>query len=195
MNREETKVIMFTLQAAYPRFYINQTEEEMTLALNLWSTMFEDEPSKLVTEAVKALLTTLVHPPTIADVKSKILLLTRPPDMTESEAWRTVHKAIQSANHYSQENFNNLPPILQKLVGSPAQLREWALMDPIVLDSVEGSNFKRSYTARVKQEREYQVLPSSNKQIINGLMGKFNMPVLAEGEGEDEPIRTSNESL
>lgn len=166
MTREETKAIMSILQSAYPRFYINQTKEDMAAALNLWSTMF-DEPAKLVTEAVKALLTTLVFPPTIADVKSKILLLTRPPDMTESEAWARVKKAI---SYYSaQENFDNLPPTLQKLVGSPNQLKEWATADLKTLDSVEGSNFKRSYTMRVKQEREYQVLPSSNKQIISGL--------------------------
>jgi hypothetical protein len=185
MNREETKVIMFTLQAAYPRFYINQTKEDMTIALDLWSTMFEDEPSKLVTEAVKALLTTLIYPPTIADVKSKILLLTRPPDLTEQESWNLVMKAISSANYYAQENFDNLPPILQRLVGSPTQLREWAQMESKPLE-VASSNFMRSYTMRVKQEREYQVLPSSNKQIISGLMDKFNMPSLAEGEGENE---------
>jgi len=169
MNREETAVIMFTLQAAYPRFYINQTEKDMTMALNLWSTMFESEPAYLVTEAIKALLTTLVFPPTIADVKSKILLLTRPPDLTESEAWNLVYKAIQSSSHYSVKRFDSLSPILQRLVGSPAQLREWASMEDPKSMEVASSNFKRSYTARVKQEREYQILPESNKKLISGI--------------------------
>jgi hypothetical protein len=186
MNREETAAIMSILQAAYPRFYINQTEKDMTAALNLWATMFEDNPAQLVTEAVKALLTTLVYPPTIADVKSKILLLTRPPDLTEQESWNLVMKAISSANYYAQENFDKLSPILQRLVGSPNQLREWAQMDTEDLQSVVSSNFHRSYTARVKQEKEYHVLPSSSKQIISGLIDKFNMPSLAEGEGENE---------
>ena len=157
----------------------------MQAALNLWAMMFMDMPAKLVTEAVKALITTLKYPPTIADVNDKILLLTRPPDMTEQEAWNLVYKAIQSASYHAQENFDKLPPILQKLVGSPNQLREWAQMDTETLKSVVSSNFNRSYTARVKQEKEYQVLPQSNKQIIQGLVGKFNMPALEEGEDSD----------
>lgn len=181
MNREETAAIMSILQAAYPHFYKGKTAEEMATALDLWAMMFVDDSAKLVTEAVKALLTTLKYPPTIADVKEKILMLTRPPDMTEQEAWNLVYKAIQSANYYAQENFDNLPPILQKLVGSPNQLKEWAQMEPKPLE-VACSNFMRSYTARVKQEKEYQVLPSSNKQIIQGLMSKFNIPALEEGE-------------
>jgi hypothetical protein len=182
MDKKETAAIMSILQAAYPRFYINQTEEDMTTVLNLWSTMFADNSAKVVTEAVKALLTTLKYPPTIADVKEKILLLTRPPDMTEVEAWNQVYKAIQSANYNSQENFDKLPPILQRLVGSPNQLREWAQMDADTLKSVVSSNFNRSYTARVKQEKEYQILPQTNKDIIKSLADKFNTPELEEGK-------------
>ena len=178
-DREETKAILKVLKAAYPHFYKDQTVEELTNVLNLWSMMFAEEPAKLVTEAVKALLTTLVYPPAIADVKSKILLLSRPPDMTEQESWNLVIKAIKSANYYAQENFDNLPPILQRLVGSPNQLREWAQMEPKPLE-VASSNFMRSYTMRVKQEREYQVLPSSNKQIIAGLCATM----LGSGESD-----------
>lgn len=185
MTREETKAILSVLKAAYPRFYIDKTKEELTDVLDLWSAAFVDVDAFLITESVKALILTSKWPPVIADVAEKILLLTRPPDMTESEAWNLIQKAIQSATYYAQENFNKLPPILQRLVGSPNQLREWAQMEQVPLE-VASSNFKRSYTMRVKQEREYQVLPSSNKQIISGLMGKFNMPSLAEGEGENE---------
>lgn len=185
MTREETKAILSVLKAAYPRFYIDKTKEELTDVLDLWHGAFADIDSFIVTEAVKALILTFKWPPVIADVVDKILLLTRPPDLTEQESWNLVYKAIKSANYYAQENFDKLPPILQRLVGSPNQLREWAQMESKPLE-VASSNFMRSYTMRVKQEREYQVLPSSNKQIINSLIGKFNIPELAEGEGENE---------
>jgi len=61
MTREETKAILSVLKAAYPRFYIDKTKEELTDVLNLWSMMFADDPAQLVTEAVKALLT--LHTP------------------------------------------------------------------------------------------------------------------------------------
>lgn len=182
MNEFETTKVLAILKTAYPNFYKN--DSEIDAAIKLWVIMFKEEPVQLVEQAIYALLATSKWAPAIADVKEKILLLTRKPDMTELEAWGKVYKAIQSANYYAQENFDNLPPILQRLVGSPNQLREWAQMDTEDLQSVVSSNFHRSYTARVKQEKEYQVLPSSNKQIIQGLANKFNMPSLAEGEGE-----------
>lgn len=185
MTAEETLGILITLETAYPNFYKGgMAEEQKVNAMILWAKMFTEDSAQLVAMAVEALLTTNKWPPSISEVKEKILMLTRPPDMTELEAWGKVYKAIGSANYYAQENFDNLPPILQRLVGSPNQLREWAQMDTEDLQSVVSSNFHRSYTARVKQEKEYQVLPSSSKQIVGELIkGKFNMPELAEGEG------------
>lgn len=173
MTREETKAILSILQVAYPHFYKGQTKDELTKALDLWSMMFLDEPARIVTEAVKALLTTLKFPPTIADVKEKINLITQPAPMTEIEAWNTVYKAISYYN--ASENFERLPPILQKLVGSPGQLREWAQMEGDVVKSVIQSNFMRSYTARVKADNQIQQLPESTKNMIAELSEKLSI--------------------
>lgn len=179
MTREETKAILSVLKAAYPQFYKDKTKEELTTVLDLWSMMFSDETARIVTEAVKALLTTLKFPPTIADVKEKINLITQPQKMTEIEAWNTVYKAI---NYYNAgENFEKLPAVLQKLVGSPGQLREWAQMDGEVVRSVIQSNFMRSYAARVKSDSQIQQLPESTKNLIAELSGKLSL----EG-GHDE---------
>jgi hypothetical protein len=74
------------------------------------------------------------------------------------------------------ENFAELPPILQKIVGSPNVLREWALMNGEVVNSVIQSNFMRSYKAKVAQEKEHAMLPSSTKQLIAGLAQKYSLP-------------------
>lgn len=169
MTIDEIGKIMEVFEVMYPQFYKGTTDDKKALAIRGWYIQLKDYPAKLVSEAVNALISTSKYPPVVANVKEKILLLTRKPDMTEAEAWAIVYKAIQSSSHYSVKNFDNLPPILQRLVGSPAQLREWASYeDPKSLE-VASSNFKRSYTMRVKQEREYQVLPESNKLIISGI--------------------------
>src|SRR5690606_20078926 len=97
--------------------YKDISKEEAKAAVDLWATIFSDTPAKLVIEAVKSLICTLKYPPTIADVKEKIHLLTQPQGMSELEAWNTVRRAI--SYYDAQENYNNLPPMLQKLVGSP----------------------------------------------------------------------------
>jgi hypothetical protein len=166
MTKEETKVILSVLKAGYPNFYKDLKRDDADQIINLWSTMFADDSAKIVTEAVKSLMCTLKFPPTIADVKEKIILITQPQTETELEAWGKVLKAIQNANYQAQEYFDNFLPTIQKLVGSPGQLREWAMMESEIVNSVIQSNFMRSYSARVKQEKEYSALPDSTKELI-----------------------------
>ena len=174
MTREETKAILAILKAGYPNFYKDMTKEDATNTINLWTTMFADDPAQVVTEAVKSLMCTLKFPPTIADVKEKIALITQPQATTEMEAWQMVKSAISYYN--AAETFERLPPILRRIVGSPNQLREWALMDSETVNSVVQSNFMRSYKAVVAQEKEYAMLPSSTKQLIAGLAQKYSLP-------------------
>ena len=179
MTRQEALAVMAMLKTAYPTFYKDLSKEDISAAVNLWATMFSEEPVQVVTEAIKALMCTLKFPPTIADVKEKIAMITQPLMMTEMEAWSRVRGAI--SYYHANEAFANLPPMLQKIVGSPNQLREWALMDVEIVNSVIQSNFMRSYKAKVAQEKEYAMIPSSTKQLIAGLAQKYS---LTEGKYE-----------
>ena len=181
MTRQEALKILTILKTAYPNFYKDYSKEELNAAIDLWATMFVDEHPKIVTEAVKALICTHKYPPTIADIKEKIATITRPQEMTEMEAWQKVKAAISYYN--AAENFDKLPPTLQKIVGSPNTLREWAVMDGEVVNSVIQSNFMRSYKIKVAQEKEFTVLPQSTKQLIAGLAQKYSLP-----EGKYEPL-------
>lgn len=167
MTREETKAILNILRTNYSNFYKNTTKEEAEKIIDLWSTMLADEASYLVTEAVKVLIRSLKYPPTIADVVEKIALLTQPQQLTEMEAWQEVRSAISYYN--AQSCFDNLSPIIQKIVGSPNQLRLWATMEADEVDSVIASNFMRSYKSRVSQEKEMALLPENTRQLIKGL--------------------------
>ena len=180
MTRQEALAVMAMLKTAYPNFYKDLSKEDISAAVNLWATMFSEESIQVVTEAIKALICTLKYPPTIADVKEKIHLLTQPQGMCELEAWDTVRRAISYYN--AQENYNSLPPILQKIVGSPNQLREWALMDVDTVNSVIQSNFMRSYRVMAEREREYAMLPSSTKKFIAEITFKYDMKAIAGSE-------------
>lgn len=177
MSREETKAILAVLKAGYSNFYKGMTAEEATNIVNLWSTMFIDDPAQVVTEAVKALMCTLKYPPTIADVKEKIMLITQPQTMTEMEAWGLVQSAIKDSYYHAKGQFDNLPPIIQKIVGGPSQLRDWAVMDADVVNTVIQSNFMRSYTAKVKAEKEYMALPGSTRAMIQGITEKASVGI------------------
>jgi hypothetical protein len=173
MTREETQAILKVLKAGYPNFYKDLKKQEADEIIDLWSTMFANEQPQIVVEAVKSLMCTLKFPPTIADVKTKIHDITQPERLTELEAWQIVRGAI---SYYSAtDNFARLPPIIQKCVGSPNQLREWAVMESDVVDSVIQSNFMRSFKAKQAQEIERAMLPESTRQLIVGLSEKLSL--------------------
>ena len=179
MTRQEALTIMAMLKTAYPSFYKDFSKEELNAAVNLWATMFSEESIQVVTEAIKALMCTLKFPPTIADVKEKIAAITHPQTMTEMEAWQLVRQAI--SYYRAEETFAQLPPILQKIVGSPSVLRQWAQMEAETVDSVIQSNFMRSYKARVAHEKEYAMLPASTRNLIRELAAKMNMKAITGG--------------
>lgn len=183
MTRQEALAIMAMLKTAYPSFYKDLSKEELNAAVNLWATMFSEEPIQVVTEAIKALMCTLKYPPTIADVKEKIAAIMHPQTMTEMEAWQLVRQAI--SYYRAEETFAQLPPILQKIVGSPSVLRQWAQMEAETVDSVIQSNFMRSYKARVAHEKEYAMLPASTRNLIRELAVKMDMKAITGGKANE----------
>lgn len=192
MVREEAVTILRILKASYPHFYKGISKDDAIDIVELWSSMF-DEPVEIVTEAVKAVIATKKdYPPTVADVKEKILLIsTNGEQMTEFEAWNRVKQSI--SNYGAEHSFEDLPPILKRLVGSPQQLREWALMDIDTLNTVIQSNFMRSYKARAQTERDMIAMPDTTRRMIENIANKYSISEVRAYE-LCEPNRTIDEN-
>lgn len=189
MTREETLAIMSVLKAAYPSFYKDMRRNEAEGIVELWASMFVDEPATVVAAAVKAHIATDAKgfPPTIGAIKAAVVKVAAPDEMTEMEAWGLVHKAIRNGIYGAQKEFDKLPPVIQRLVGSPNQLKEWAVMDADTVASVVASNFQRSYKARAANEREMLALPSDVRQAMGMLSAGMAMGALTSG-GETNDI-------
>ena len=184
MNTEETMAVMGVLKAAYPAYYKDMSRRDAEGIVGLWQAMFADDPAEIVAAAVKAHIATdkKGFPPHIGAIKEAIVKLTAPQEMTEAEAWARIFKATQNSTWNAQEEFDKLPQILQRLVGSPNQLREWAAMPADEVQTVVASNFQRSYRARAASEREFLALPSDIRQAMSRLASGFAMDALPSGE-------------
>jgi len=167
MDRAETAKTLAVLRAAYPNFYRGMGKAELEDIVDLWASMFEDDPFELVAGAVKAFIAAdnKGFPPVIGVIKEKLRQISQPPMMTEQEAWQRVLKAIRDSAYRAREEFDALPPLLRSLVGSPQQLRDWGMMDETTVQSVIASNFMRSYRARVKYQADFDALPGDVKQL------------------------------
>lgn len=194
MTRAETVKILSVLRGSYPQFYRGIGKDEAEDTVNLWTSMFADEPYQVVSAAVKALIVSndSSFPPVIGQVKAKIKKITSPDEMTEGEAWGLVYNSLRNSSYNSVEEFGKLPDILQRLVGSPNQLREWSRMDVETVQSVVASNFQRSYRVRAAQQREFDALPGDVKAFVAQLAGEMTMgkslPSGATGEPGDAEL-------
>lgn len=184
MIKKEMAEILAIMQANYPDDFRGMSDTAMNAKINLWFMQFRDDDYKEVLAAVMAHIATDTNRfmPPVGVIKAKLVEIRQPDEMTEMEAWELVSKATRNSSYNSAEEFAKLPPVVQRLVGSPMQLKEWAAMDSDTLQSVIASNFQRSYKVRAKSEREYLALPSSVKTFMEGIAGGMKMPALTEGE-------------
>ena len=188
MTEAETIDLLSVLKAAYPNFYRDMTRKDADQVISLWTDMFKDEPAGLVALAVKRHIATDTKgfPPHIGAIKDAIGKIQQPEEMTEIEAWNIVRKAIRSHPWDAKEQFEKLPPVLQRLVGSSSQLQEWGQMDADVVSSVVASNFQRSYKARAAHEREFLALPSEVKEAMLQISAGMKMPALPKAPTDQE---------
>lgn len=164
MNQPETLKIMAVLQAAYPNFYKDKSDDELDGIISLWHKMFELDTYEIVSAAVMTFISTDTKgfPPVIGIIKDKIIRLTTPEQMTEMEAWQLVSRALENSNYNSLQEFEKLPFEIQYVIGSPSVLKEWSTIDTSTVQSVIQSNFMRSF--RAKQASKHKRIYGSTKR-------------------------------
>lgn len=189
MSYKETLQIMAILKTAYPNYYKGGSDLEQVA--NLWAELFKDDDAAVVAAAVKAFIVNdeKGFPPVIGQIKAIVRDLTNPKELTELEAWGLVSAALRNSLYNYEDEYRKLPPVVQRIVGSPSVLREWAQSDINELQTVIASNFQRSYRARAKGEREFMALPQSTKDILSKIAGKMDIKSALEGSEQEQPLR------
>lgn len=171
MTKEETGKILAVINMNYPYFFRDMNADGKRGIIDLWARHFADYDYTVVSAVLDAYIGTDEQnkAPNIGMLKSLIRKMTEPEEMTEQEAWGLVAKALRNSLYNSQDEFDKLPEQIQRVVGSPAQLKEWCLIDTETLQSVIASNFQRSYRARAKSDKEYRAIPSNVRAMLEGV--------------------------
>lgn len=172
MTKKETAMILATLKAAYPSFYRDMSQEDAMAAANLWYDLFSDSDYTLVRAAVKALIKTRTStfPPVPGEVTEQIQKLLHPGELDAQEAFDLVrHAAVHGSPYDPQEAFYALPDAVQRVVGSPAQLKAWMMVSEEEFETVVASNFRRAWDARRKSDREWEALPAGSREVAQAI--------------------------
>ncbi|MBQ7976589.1 MAG: hypothetical protein IJ300_12965 [Clostridia bacterium] len=168
MSRAELLQIFALLEANYEPQFAKKTDLNKRAMVNLWEEHFADKDYNLVKAAVNAYISTDTtgYVPNVGQINEQIRKLTNKEQMTEQEAVAKIIKATKRGTYYAEEEFEKLPPVLQRLVGSPEQIRVWGGMQEDEIQTVVASNLMRSYRAIAQKEELHQTLPSSIKAML-----------------------------
>lgn len=174
MTVKEATKLCFVVQKSYPKYFEKYNKDDTQVMIDMWTKVSEGYSYEQMNAGLIQFMRSddKGFPPTVGQVISQVERL-RPQDataMTEAEAWSIIHAAICDSTYHAQERFDTLPPVLQRAVGSPQNLKEWAMMEDgeLKLPVIE-SNVMRSFKAAAKMEREERLIPDS----IKGLIGQM----------------------
>jgi hypothetical protein len=157
------------------------TSASLTKAVDLWAEIFSKDEIEVVVLAVKSLIQTLEFPPSIADVRKEIdkLVDTVDDKPTAIDEWNAIRSAIKIGIYYADEGFERLPPIAKKFVGSPAQIRDWAMSEDFNDSVVRGQFLKQYETLKNREERRALLTPEL-KNLIQNLANKKDVKLLED---------------
>lgn len=162
MTRQDVVKMFFLVKSAYPKFYRDFGEEETKYYIESWFMVFANVDTVSAFKGLKVYMSaeTSGFPPSPGQIMDCIHRLTPDELPNEMEAWTLVDRAVRNSNYNAQEEFDRLPMVVKRAVRNPARLREWAQMDIATYQTVEQSNFMRTYRAEVENERRNQRIPS-----------------------------------
>ena len=174
MTTEEIRTVLAVLKRAYPSSFKDMTDEDARETVKLWKMMFEHEDVAMVNAAVVALISTRTvgYTPVIGEICQKLRELKAPDSMSDQDAWSLVSRACRNGYYGYQEEYNRLPPDVQKAVGRPEQLHEWSLVDSDTLETVVASNFRKTYKTVLKRQEELLRIPDIVRERLYGAKTK-----------------------
>lgn len=179
MTRKETAQMLDVLKTAYPTFYRTVSPEEGVKTLELYAEMFANDDIRIVKPALFNLIETHKgYPPDIAALKEKIreLVVAATGEPTDEELWQMLRRAASNGYYGAREEFDKLPRVVQRYLGSPSALRDLAVLDEKTLNTVTKGQFLKQIVSLRERQEFADSLPEGVKEAVARLYRKPDEP-------------------
>lgn len=184
MTKQDTLKILAILKTAYPYFYKDATPQSAKDTLDLWATLFVDDDPATVGLAVKSFIAADERgfPPVPGQIKAIIRTLAAEEYDSELKAWSMVRRALSNSQYNARQEFEKLPPLVQKTLGSASVLRDWSLLDPDTVNITIANSFFRSYRMELRHTQEVVALPAEARAMLQSSRGAKRICAGKEGK-------------
>ena len=181
MNEQDFSKIMERLEDFYPNFYAGRDKKKVFF---LWYPLFKNDATEDVARAVTICICTLKFAPTVAEIKQQMAESRLEDQPTAIEAFQVISAAVKKSTdrESATKQFNELPPILRKLAGSPGQLISWCRISDEAFQTVVMSAIRDSYSTLARREAKYYTLPAGLQKTEHWRIDAPDQAALPEPE-------------
>lgn len=157
MTRQEAAGFVGIVIRAYPNSDKFATKEAVNETVNLWSTMFADDDSAVVALAIKTHIATSKWPPSIAEIRERMVTIQHPELIPPDQAWEAVadRKATEGDWGYTESPADALPPMIARTVQTIGWYDLWKR------EEKARQTFLELYRPAYERERERAMLPKA----------------------------------
>lgn len=155
MTRDETKTLLAMIMSTYPNFKPSEMVNTK-LMVDTWYGILEPDNGNDILDAFKVYTRTDTSGFAPTPGKLHMMIADRQtPGLGEGEILTMLTKASRNANYGFEQSYAELPPMLQKAVGSPTVIRNWGNMDSESL-GFAFNNVIKVYKELLRREKENQ---------------------------------------
>jgi len=168
MTRDETVALIRSIVNLYP----NWKPENLTETVNAWHWALGEYPATGIKAALQIYVKTnnSGFAPSVSQLINAMYQPKENKQLSEGEAWAMVKRAIQDGCYHAGERYNELPPIIQRAVGSPNMISERAQTDSDKVNTVIMSNFQRTYRTLLQKQSFNDKVPETLSGLVTGIV-------------------------
>ena len=167
MNKRQFSMIIAALKSNYRNFGVESKEQ-----MEFWYSMLQDIDYPILETAVKKLVSELVYPPTIADIRNAVAETTEMPALDAAGAWGEVRDAIRYYGSYRKKDaLESLSPLTRQVV----QGMGWQELCYSENQMADRAHFMKMYETLVEREKKEKVIPLPVKENIERLQANRQM--------------------
>jgi len=172
MTKGEVAKLLVVLAASYPKFEVDDVK------VQVWHEMLGDLDYAVASMAVKKIIMQNTFPPAIAEVRKAAAELTNPENLTSSEAWGEVTRAIRNYGYYREgEALASMSPTTAQVVRYMGWREICLSEEPEILRA----HFLKMYDQVAAREQEKQLLSPTMQTEIKKLAKKYDIRLIEGG--------------
>ena len=170
MTKGEVAKLLAVLAASFPRFEVND------LKIRVWHEMLGDIDYAVASMAVKKLIMQNTFAPAIAEVRRAAMEIMCPEQVTGSEAWGEVTRAIRNYGYYREaEALASMSPTTARVVRHMGWQDICTSIEPT---GVLRGQFLKMYGQVADREQEQQLLPAGLREQIGKLAAERDLRLI-----------------